>query len=119
MTLRTLFGAFKTGNINYTIADFDNYGSGSFTAILKERYNNAAIYRPEFARRPNRAHFDHSEDYKIRNNANPEFQIHNNWDDLMLVYYFVVAKLFCMRAAKEVSFLRALSKQIFDIFNLF
>jgi hypothetical protein len=63
---------------------------------------SAAQLRSEFATNPFRASFDHNEDWKLRNQANPEFDIHNNFDDLMSVYYWVLATGFMLRGSKEV-----------------
>ena len=79
------------------------YGPGSFAALFNARMDNAATYRADYGRRPNRCHFDPDEEFKLRNTANPEFQIFSNWNDLIQVYFFRIGKIFMLRAQKEVS----------------
>ena len=102
-TFRCLFSSFRKGQILIQYKDFKHgYGPGSFVALFNARMDNAARYRPEYGNRPNRCHFDPDEEFKLRNNAKPEFQIYDNFDDLMLVYHFRIAKIFMLRAQKEV-----------------
>lgn len=82
--------------------DYKNFGAGSFDAIFKDRFNTAVQHRPEYARRPNRAHFDKDEDYKVRNTAKPPWNVFGSFMDLINIYYMMMAKTFMMRAKKEV-----------------
>ena len=82
--------------------DYKDYGPGSFDAIFKERFNTAVQLRPDFARRPNQAHFDTDEDYKVRNTANPPWDVYGSWYDLIHIYYMMITKIFMMQAKQEV-----------------
>jgi hypothetical protein len=89
--------------IQFGMKDYRNYGVGCFKAIYIERMNNAAAQRAEYGRRPNRCHFDPDEAHKLRNSADPEFDIYGSWMDLMMIYHWIVATTFMLRAQKEVS----------------
>jgi hypothetical protein len=63
---------------------------------------SAAALRSNFATNPDRAYFDQNEDWKLRHQAEPEFDIHDNFDDLMSVYFWVLATGFMLCGSKEV-----------------
>lgn len=83
------------------------YGAGSFCAVFKERMAHAAALRTEYARLPNRCHFDPDEDFKLHNDAKPPFNIYGSWTDLMHLYHWQVAKVFMLRGQKEVRYVVA------------
>jgi hypothetical protein len=58
--------------------------------------------RSIFLTNPDQAYFDENKDWKLRHQADPEFDIHNNFDDLMSVYFWVLATGFMLRGSNEV-----------------
>ena len=70
---------------------------------MKKRMEKAAKLRPEYGRAPFQPLFDDGEDWKMRNLANPPFDIQKKWWDLILVFMFYVMKLYMLRGQKEVS----------------
>jgi hypothetical protein len=101
LAFRSLFAVFAKGRIRLALRDYENL-PGSFFALWKERMVNAAKLRPNFACNPSRAFFDPNEDWKLRHHASPEFDIYGNFDDLMSVFYWVLATDFMLRGSKEV-----------------
>jgi hypothetical protein len=101
LAFRSLFAVFAKGHIRLALHDYENT-PGSFFALWKERMVNAARLRPNFACNPSRAFFDPNEDWKLRYKASPEFDIYGNFDDLMSVFYWVLATDFMLRGTKEV-----------------
>jgi hypothetical protein len=101
LAFRSLFAVFAKGRIHLALRDYENMLS-SFYALWKEQMVNAARLRPNFACNPSQAFFDPNEDWKLRYKALPEFDIFGNFDDLMSVFYWVLATDFMLRRTKEV-----------------
>jgi hypothetical protein len=101
VAFRNLFAVFAKKRVRFTLAEYENM-PGSFFALWKERMLFALQRRVEFARNPNRAYFDPDEDWKLRNQAVPEFDLEGNFDDLMSVYYWALATCFMLRGTKDV-----------------
>jgi hypothetical protein len=102
LAFHSLFAVFAKGRIHLlALRDYENMPS-SFFALWKERMVNAARLCPNFACNPSRAFFDPNEDWKLRYKASPEFDISGNFDDLMSVFYWVLATDFMLRGTKEV-----------------
>jgi hypothetical protein len=101
VVFRSLFASFAKRRIRMKLAEYEHM-PGSFFALWKERMLFAAQSRPDFACNPDRAFFDPDEDYKLRHNASPEFDLLGNFDDLISVYYWVLSTHFMLRGSKEV-----------------
>jgi hypothetical protein len=103
VVFRSLFAVFAKRRIRMKLAEYEHM-PGSFFALWKEHMLFAAQARPNFACNPDRAFFDPDEDYKLRHKANPEFDLLNNFDDLIGIYYWVLSTHFMLRGSKEVRF---------------
>ena len=114
LAFRCLFAAFAKRRIRLTKKDYVN-DPASFTALFKARMKHAAKYRPDFARTPDRAYFDPNEDWKIRHQAKPEFNILADWDDLMRIYYWIISTHFMLRGSLEVRSLSVFSSLLLPL----
>jgi hypothetical protein len=101
VAFRSLFAVFAKKRVRFTLAEYEHM-PGSFFALWKGRMLHAASLRDNFATNPERAHFDKNENYKLRHNASPEFDLEGNFDDLISLYYWFLSTNFMLRGSKEV-----------------
>lgn len=101
---KQLFSCFAQNGILYTKSDYRNAGAGAFTAVMKDIMGNACKYVDDYGRCPHRSEYDAEEDIKLRNNANPPWDL-NNYDDLLDLTVWQVLTYYMLRGSREVSFI--------------
>ena len=100
--IRTLFAHFAKKSVAYKNKDFKE-ADLSFHAYWKTTWDDTSNERPKYGRLPNQAIVDVTDCQKVRNDANPPWNL-NDYKDLVMVFTFQLLKLFMLRAQKEVRF---------------
>lgn len=100
---KQLFSRFAQNGILFTKSDYKNAGAGSFHAVMKDIMGNACNYIDDYGRCPKRSDYDPKEDYKIRNCANPPWDL-TDYNDLLDITVWQILTYFMLRGSREVRF---------------
>ena len=99
---RQLFANFRRNGIEFSQSDFKHGGAGTFHAYWKNKMAEAARYIDNYGRTPMRSSYDVDEEYKLRNSANPPWNL-GEYNDILALLVWQMITSFMLRGALEVS----------------